>query len=146
MKEIKKIVMKHPIASLFISIALVVPCSIALFITHWLNIYSQGPLMIILTSVVFSIISICLWGVVYLLTLPIAKKIKAGIDNNPNWEVAIITASFGYILWSFIALFFCWFKSYGFNWFIFLTYIIPVYRIIMCLAQLFYMQFFKSKT
>jgi hypothetical protein len=144
MKEIKKLVMKHPIASILITIALGVPCSIDLYITGWKGIAIHNPLMVIVASIIFSIIAICLWGIVYYLSIPIAKQLFKDEDFKANWEHGIIAASFAFIIWAFLCVCVCFYKHLGFKWFILLVYVIPMYRIMVCIIQLFYTKILRK--
>jgi hypothetical protein len=91
--EIIKMVRKHPIASVLLVIALAVPYSIELFLSNWKNLVSIGISMVIGTSCLFSILAICLWGIVYLITVSIKnimkknKKIHGGKLQIGIWEL-----------------------------------------------------------
>lgn len=134
--------MRHPFASILSTIALAVPCSIELYITNWRNLYEIGISMVIGASIIFSIVSICLWGIVYLLSVPISIQLKREISYG--WEIGIAAASFAFVLWSFICLGLCFWNHWGFKWFILSVYIIPIYRIFICLIQLFYIKILKQ--
>jgi hypothetical protein len=140
--EIIKMVRKHPIASVLLVIALAVPYSIELFLSNWKNLVSIGISMVIGTSCLFSILAICLWGIVYLITVSIKNIMKKNKKNTwwkiTNWNMGIAASAFAFVGWSFFWLFIVYLFSLSFKWFVFLTYATPCMRIIITSIQYIY--------
>lgn len=142
MKEIIKLAMKHPFISLLLSIALVIPYFFAFVIFNWHGIKDLGAISILISSIVFSFIPICIWGIISLMTVKILNKpiIKENtVEYNEylnGWKHNILMACTATIILSVVFLPISWFFSLGFKWFVILTYLFPFLRLIITSIQL----------
>ena len=133
--------MKHLIASIIASVSLVIPYFIAFVFWNWHGIKDIGMSMVLVTSIVFSFIPICIWGLVSLLTVKILNKpiIKENtIEFNEyvkGWEHNIAVSCFAHILLSFVFLYISIHFNLGFKWFCILTYLFPLIRLIITFLE-----------
>ena len=135
--------MKYSWIFIFLLIVLVVLNTIALFLFNWYGIKDLGFMAIIAFSVIFSSIPVIIWYFVSIISVrlrnnsTVSKNTLELYEFSSSTDYNIIVSSIGTVICSFTFLIISVMFSLGFVWFIVLSYLIPVFRLLVSVFQYF---------